>query len=150
MVLITTNAVMSSVAAIGFAIIFKVPSRFMKHIALMAFCGFFVREFCVHELVLGIELATFLGAICIGLIGGYFSSQLKVPAQVLTISSAIPMVPGTMSFKAIEMLILFISKKEPDAIVMSQFFFYSGKVLFILGALAFGITVFTMIFKSRA
>jgi hypothetical protein len=32
---------------------------------------------------------------------------------------------------------------------LSLFFFYGSKVLFILGALAFGITVFTMIFKSE-
>jgi uncharacterized membrane protein YjjB (DUF3815 family) len=149
MTLALLNGIYAAIAAIGFSILFKVPNRFMKNIAFMAFFGFFVRELCSHYVGFGIELSTFFGSVCIGLIGGYFSGRLKVPAQVLTISSAIPMVPGVMSFKAVETLIQFISKTTHDPQLLSLFFFYGSKVLFILGALAFGITVFTMIFKSE-
>jgi len=140
---------MASLAAIGFAVIFKVPTRFMSSIALMAFLGFFAREYLLYATNASVELATLFGAIIIGAIGGYLSWRLKVPTQVLTISSAVPMIPGSISFKAIGLLIEFIVAKSPNPDLLTSFVYLSAKALFILGALAFGITVFTMILKPK-
>ena len=142
------NALMASVAAIGFSIIFKVPTRFLKIIAIMSFFGFLMREYS-SNLGFGIEISTLFAAIVIGILGGYFSGKFKVPAQVLTISSAVPMIPGTISFKAIESLINFISNKDPSPVLLTSFIYLSAKAIFILGALAFGITVFTMVFRPK-
>ncbi len=141
------NAIMASVAAIGFSIIFKVPTRFLKIIALMSFFGFLTREYSMF-VGFGIEMSTLMAAIVIGVLGGYFSGKLKVPAQVLTVSSAVPMIPGTISFKAIQTLIEFISQKDPSPLLLTSFIYLSAKAIFILGALAFGITVFTMLLRK--
>ena len=141
------NAIMASVAAIGFSIIFKVPTRFLKIIALMSFFGFLTREYSMF-VGFGIEMSTLMAAIVIGVLGGYFSGKLKVPAQVLTVSSAVPMIPGTISFKAIQTLIEFISQKDPSPLMLTSFIYLSAKAIFILGALAFGITVFTMLLRK--
>lgn len=147
MVLMLFNAIMASVAAIGFSIIFKVPTRFLKIIALMSFFGFLTREYSMF-VGFGIEMSTLMAAIVIGVLGGYFSGKLKVPAQVLTVSSAVPMIPGTISFKAIQTLIEFISQKDPSPLLLTSFIYLSAKAIFILGALAFGITVFTMLLRK--
>lgn len=137
---------MAAIAAIGFSVLFRVPVKFMKIIAFISFFGFLTREYSLNS-GFGIEMSTLFGAIIIGVLGGYFSGKIKVPAQILTISSAVPMIPGTVSFKAIEALIEFISKKHPNPDLLTSFVFLSAKATFTLGALAFGITVFTMLFR---
>jgi uncharacterized membrane protein YjjB (DUF3815 family) len=147
-----THAVLLSlfaaVASVGFCFIFRVPRKLLFVVALLAFCGFFARELSLKSLGLGLEMSTLLGAMTIGLMAGYASKLLKVPTQILTVGSAIPMIPGTLAFGSIKALIEFISAKEPAVELLVKFSYLSAKTMFTMGALAFGITVFTMFFKK--
>jgi len=139
----------AAVASVGFCFIFRVPHRLLLLVAFLAFCGFFVKETGLKGMGLGLEMSTLLGAMTIGLMAGFASKRLGIPTQILSVGAAIPMIPGTLAFGSIKALIEFISAKQPTVEQLVNVSHLSAKTVFTMGALAFGITVFTMFFRKN-
>lgn len=133
-------------AALGFAVIFNVPKRFLIFVVITAIIGFAVKSLLVQSGI-GIELATLLGAIVIGSIGKVFANIYKEPHQIITIASVIPMVPGIFAFKTITALLEFISTPIPSYELLTEAIFYAAKTGFILAAIALGVAAPSLLKK---
>ncbi|MCX6073762.1 MAG: threonine/serine exporter family protein [Campylobacterales bacterium] len=136
----------AALAALGFAIIFNVPKKFLLFVGITAIIGFAVKSL-LSQSGIGIELSTLLGAIVIGSIGKIFSTIYKEPHQIITIASVIPMVPGTFAFKTIISLLDFVSAPAPSYELLAQTTFYAAKTGFILAAIALGVAAPSLLKK---
>jgi uncharacterized membrane protein YjjB (DUF3815 family) len=142
------NPVLAVIAAIGFSMVFKVRKEHIWMVGFLAFFGFLVRDFFVF-LGVGLELSVLAGAFCVGLSADLIGYKTKIPLQMLKVPAGIPMIPGSLVFEAIKNLIAFVSLSAPDGAKLSNFFYFGGKSIFILAALAFGLTATSVIFNKR-
>jgi uncharacterized membrane protein YjjB (DUF3815 family) len=136
--IILYNAFFAALAALGFAVIFNVPKRFLVFVAIGGMIGFSAKSLLTQNGI-GIELSTLLGAVLVGLMGKIFSTLYQELHQIITIASVIPMVPGTFAFKTITSLLDFVSSSSPSYELMAQTAFYAAKTAFILAAIALGV-----------
>lgn len=91
-------------AALGFALLFNVPPRALWMCGVLAVLGHATRKL-VLTLNGDIVLGTLVAAILIGLIAEWWSARRNEPAVIYAISAAIPMVPGTYMYKAVQALL---------------------------------------------
>jgi uncharacterized membrane protein YjjB (DUF3815 family) len=142
------NPLFAVIAAIGFSLVFKVQKNHIPFVGILAFCGFLTRELLL-EAGIGIEISVLAGALCVGIMGDLAAQKTKMLPQMLKVPAGIPMIPGAFVFEAIKNIIVFVSAPKPDMQKLELFFYYGGKSVFILAALAFGLTASSIIFKKR-
>ncbi|MCK9372363.1 MAG: threonine/serine exporter family protein [Sulfuricurvum sp.] len=144
--MMTYDPFYAALAALGFAVIFNVPKKFLIFVVIAAIIGFTLKSILVKSGI-GIELSTLLAATLIGTLGKLFSLFYKEPHQIITIASVIPMVPGTFAFKTIISLLNFVSSPLPSYELLAQTTFYAAKTAFILGAIALGVAAPSLLKK---
>lgn len=142
------NPFFAVVAALGFAFVFKVPQSQLITVGVLAFCGFFVRVLSV-KIGVGIELSVLLGAIVIGIMGSFAARRTDILPHTVTLAAGIPMIPGSVVFEAIKYLLAFVSAPKADFELLNEAIYYASKSVFILAALAFGLTASFVLFKKR-
>ncbi|MDD3466302.1 MAG: threonine/serine exporter family protein [Campylobacterales bacterium] len=141
------NPVFAVIAALGFAFVFKVPKNMLSMVAVLAFSGYFVRFVC-FGLGMGIELSVLCGALVIGVLGSLAAKKRDILPHTVTLASGIPMIPGSIVFDAIKYLISFVSAPKADFMLLTQATYFASKSIFIIAALAFGLTASHIIFKK--
>lgn len=144
--IIAYDAFFAAFAALGFAVIFNVPKKFLIFVLAASILGFAVKS-TLQQSGMGIELSTLLGAIVIGSFGKLFSYIYKEPHAIITIASVIPMVPGTFAFKTIISLLDFVSSATPSYELLAEATFYAAKTGFILAAIALGVAAPSLLKK---
>ena len=146
---ILIKPLLAVVAAIGFAMVFKVRKEQIWLVGVFAFFGYLVRNIFIG-MGLGIELSVLAGALCVGIMADIIGKKTKTQLRILKVPAGIPMIPGSFVFEAIKNLIVFVSSTTPDADKLSNFFYFGGKSVFILAALAFGLTASSVILKKTS
>lgn len=91
-------------AALGFALLFNVPPRSLVACCTLAVLGHACRKGVV-ELGGDIVLGTLLGGVVIGIAAEWWAKRHHMIPTVYSISAAIPMVPGTFMYKAVQGLL---------------------------------------------
>ena len=91
-------------AALGFALLFNVPPRSLVACCTLAVIGHATRKGVV-DLGGDIVLGTLLGGVVIGIAAEWWAKRHHMVPTVYSISAAIPMVPGTFMYKAIQSLL---------------------------------------------
>ncbi|QLG88944.1 threonine/serine exporter family protein [Chitinibacter bivalviorum] len=91
-------------AALGFALLFNVPPRALWMCGALAIVGHACRKLVM---VYGgdIVLATLCAALLIGLVAEWWGARHNEPSAIYAVSAAIPMVPGTYMYKAVQGLL---------------------------------------------
>lgn len=97
--LIIEDAFWSSIAALGFAMMFNVPRRTLWACVICGAAGHAVRTVFMDYFDITIIFATLIGATVVGFLGAYFASRLHAPAMIFTVPGAIPMVPGVFAYQ---------------------------------------------------
>lgn len=137
-------------AALGFALLFNVPPRALWICGALAVLGHAARKL-VMILNGDIVFATLVAAILIGLIAEWWSARRNEPAIIYAISAAIPMVPGTYMYKAVQALLGIATLPTGDsgeALLIAAG--VSGvKAVMIVLALAFGIAAPILLWPKR-
>ena len=98
------DMVWSAVAAVGFAVLFKVPKRFLIHCAVVGAVGHGTRTVLVLN-GLNLILASLIGATVVGFAGFWLSRRYEIPSPVITVPAIIPLVPGSIAFQSLLTLI---------------------------------------------
>ncbi|NIJ43887.1 uncharacterized membrane protein YjjB (DUF3815 family) [Wenyingzhuangia heitensis] len=92
-------AIWLAVASLGFAVLFNVPKRTLVVIALLSSlggsCKLILINYNIH-----IVIATFFGALLIGLLSIPAAHNKHTPPLVFSIPAVIPMIPGAFAYKA--------------------------------------------------
>ncbi|MEQ8672215.1 MAG: threonine/serine exporter family protein [Aggregatilineales bacterium] len=149
--LILNDALWSALAATGFAILFNVPRRLLWGCALTGAVGHALRTVLVETVDMPLELATLFGAIAVGILAQWCARHWRVPAPVFAISGAIPMVPGLFAYSAMIAIIQSTTLAAPEEVrtLLTEGAVNMIRVALILGAIATGIVLPTLIFQRE-
>ena len=93
------DIILSSIPAVGFAMVFNVPHRALPWCALLGAIGHSSR-FVMMTAGFNIEWATFLAAILVGSIGIRWSRWYLAHPKIFTVAAVIPMFPGISAYTA--------------------------------------------------
>lgn len=137
----------SSLAAMGFAMLFNVPTRTLLGCIVCGAIGHGSRTLAV-ELGATIVSGSLIGATIIGLMGYLFAKRWHAPATVFTISGSIPLVPGRFAYSTMLALIQ-LSTADPQTgeQLLVQASISGIQTMMILGVIAAGISAPTLFFE---
>ncbi|TKB48067.1 threonine/serine exporter [Ferrimonas sediminicola] len=133
------NGAIAAIPAVGFAMVFNVPGRFLWRCGLAGAAGHMVRGLCMGWGA-PIEWATFAASVTVGFLSVRWSRQTLAPMQLFGVAAIIPMIPGTFAFNTViglvEMSALGVTTDSLMPVVYNAL-----KTLFILGALSVGLAM---------
>lgn len=138
-------------AGIGFGILFNVPERTLKLIFVMAAAGG-AFKLVVMQFGGGIISASFLGAVVVGFLSIYAAHLRHSPPFVLAIPAVIPMVPGTLAYRAMLGVIRLTGEQNNDVFVqlMHNTIDNGLKAFFVLLALSLGVSMPMLLTRSES
>ncbi|MCA9990788.1 MAG: threonine/serine exporter family protein [Ardenticatenaceae bacterium] len=139
----------SGLAALGFALVFNVPRRALLGCVAAGAIGHSVRSLLM-TMDVNIIPATLAGAVAIGFWGDFWARRWRIPAAVFNVSGAIPMVPGSLAFKAM-LSILSVATTTTSSFLLETRLAEAGSsaitTALVLGALAVGIAAPALLFQ---
>jgi uncharacterized membrane protein YjjB (DUF3815 family) len=101
------QAVLALGVTIGFGVLFNVPRETLIPCGLIGILGHLSR-FALHSFGVSNEVATFFGALVVGLIGYWIARRLDRPRLVFTVTGIISMVPGIPAYETV----IFFSRSD--------------------------------------
>ena len=110
------QAIAAAISAMGFSIIFNIPRRLLPVVGAGGIITVMLRNICVMELGTSQAFGSFLGAAVVGMMALKAIHVFHAPNVVLTIPSAIPMIPGVLLYRLLFAL-LNISTVTPAALL---------------------------------
>ena len=134
----------ATIPAIGFALIFNVPQKALRYCAILAALGHGLRTVLLY-FNMPLVFATFFAASLIGFIGVHLSHRYLAHPKVFTVAAIIPMIPGVYAYKAMIAMVQIHHLGFSNELFI-QMVDYFIKTTFILGALAFGLSLPGMLF----
>lgn len=140
-ILVLSKAFWCGWGAVGFGILFNVPPRTLLAIWIGGAIGGMLK-FSLLQLSVGVVLASFAGALAIGISSIPIAHFRHVPPMIFAIPSVIPMVPGVFAYRTMLGLIKLTGTIGPDYNqVLSETINNGSKTLFIIMSLAMGVTI---------
>lgn len=129
-------------AAVGFAVLFNVPSRTLLFIGILGGLGGFTKFLLIRFGVSDV-LAPFCGSAVIGLLSIPFAHYKHAPPPVFYIPALIPMIPGVFAYRMMLGMIKLVGNTQPaDYEQVLQSTINNGlKVLFIILGLSVGVVI---------
>ncbi len=140
-----------ALAALGFALLFNVPRRTLVWAALCGAVGVGTRM-AVLQIWPGTHLAaaTLLAAALVACMAELLWRRLDTVAAVFSVPGVIPMVPGSLMFRAIVQMLQSLDTRSPvDPVQLGETLRLAGSALLVVGALAVGIAAPNLILYRR-
>lgn len=139
MLALVQDIILSSIPAVGFAMVFNVPHRALPWCALLGAIGHGSR-FVMMTAGFNIEWATFLAAILVGSIGIRWSRWYLAHPKIFTVAAVIPMFPGISAYTAMisAVKISHLGYTEEMMIALISNFLKASS---IVGALSIGLSI---------
>ena len=127
-------------AAVGFAILFNVPTRTLIPIFLMAALGGITKLFFMYWNI-GVVFSTFIGCAVIGMLSIFAAHYKHSPPFVFSIPAVIPMVPGTFAYYTMKGFIKLAYNTNPNEfmLLLDNTITNGSKTLFVLMAITIGV-----------
>ncbi|MCB0459117.1 MAG: threonine/serine exporter family protein [Flavobacteriaceae bacterium] len=135
-------AIWSSIAAVGFGILFNAPKKAISTIFALGFGAGFIK-FLLIGLHLHIILASFLAALFVGIISMPMAHRIHKPPVVFSIPPIIPMIPGYYAYETVLsiMKFIFIETDPSKKIDLINAMFFNGfHMFFILISMTVGVS----------
>ena len=127
--------------AIGFGILFNVPPRTLFPIWIGGAMGGLLK-FALLQLTAGVVLASFAGALAIGISSIPIAHYRHAPPMIFAIPSVIPLIPGVFAYRTMLGLMKLTSDIGPDYNrILSETVNNGSKTLFIIMSLAMGVAI---------
>jgi uncharacterized membrane protein YjjB (DUF3815 family) len=148
--LLLQNMLWAGVAAFGFAVLFNVPIRTLLVCVLSGAIAYAVRTTLVESGLLTTEAATLIAASAVSFLGVIFGRLWRAPALVFVVPGVIPMVPGALAFRTmIDILMLTTDTIKDNDVLLTAVAVNSIKTLLIVGALAGGVAVPSLLLRRH-
>lgn len=143
------DAFFSAIPAVGFAMVFNVPKRYLPYCALAGALGHSARTLMLH-FGIPIEWATFVAAGVVGMITIGFAKRHLAPPLMYAVAAIIPMIPGTYAFNTVIALVQLTAQSQVSPELTGQVISNGLKTVFILGALSVGLAMPSLLyFRTR-
>ncbi|WP_263080609.1 threonine/serine exporter family protein [Endozoicomonas sp. Mp262] len=148
-ILVITNCFWASLAALGFAIFFTVPKRALWAVAVLASVAYGSRSIALMN---GLDLivGSLVASCFISLIGVQLAHWVHTPTMVFVFPSVIPMVPGVFAYRTMMGLMEISRSSDVSAEFLLQTASNGLNTIFILLALAVGVSLPSLLFKNRS
>lgn len=131
------NAVFAAIPAVGFGVLFNVPTRILGWCAVGGALGRALR-FLMIQAGLPIAWATLLAAASVSFLGVWAAQRLRAHPKVFTVAAIIPMIPGVPLFTTL-LAISQMERNGPTPELISTALKSGLDATFILAALAVGL-----------
>jgi uncharacterized membrane protein YjjB (DUF3815 family) len=141
------NMMLASVPAVGFGLVFNVPRGALAYCAAGGAIGRGGRYLLVTA-GLPVELATFVAAAIVSLLGVYIAQRMRAHPKVFTVAAMIPMIPGVPFFTAL-LAVAEIQRHGMTPELLSTAVTSGLRATFIVAALAVGLAVPGLLFYRR-
>ena len=141
------NMALAAVSAVGFALVFNVPTHALGYCAAGGAIGRGLRYLLVTG-HLPIELATFVAAGVVSLLGVYIAQRMRAHPKIFTVAAMIPMIPGVPFFTALT-AVLEIQRTGLTQQLLSVAITSGSSAAFIVAALAIGLAIPGLLFYRR-
>ncbi|MCL1043878.1 threonine/serine exporter family protein [Shewanella sp. 1_MG-2023] len=139
------DAFFSAIPAIGFAMVFNVPKRFLPYCGLAGAIGHSFRSLLMH-FDMPIEWATFAAAALVGVMTIRFAKKHLAPPLMYSVAAIIPMVPGTYAYNTLISIVQLSVQEQISSDLTSLVIFNGLKTVFILGAIAVGLAMPSLVY----
>jgi uncharacterized membrane protein YjjB (DUF3815 family) len=139
------DAFFSAIPAVGFAMLFNVPKRFLSYCAIAGAVGHSSRTLLL-SIDMPIEWATFVAAAIVGVLTISFAKRHMAPPLMYAVAAVIPMIPGTYAFNTMIALVQMTSQAQISAELTAAVITNGLKTVFILGALAVGLAMPSLLY----
>lgn len=141
----------AGLAAMGFSILFNVPSRTLPAIGSLACIGGIVKFSCL-SMDTNIILASLLGATTVGILSIITARRFYAAPLIFSIPAVIPMVPGAFVYKMMLGFIdlTVISDNQDHLITLLSTVNNGINALFIVMSLAVGVAVPMLIARKES
>ncbi len=141
------NMMLASVPAVGFGLVFNVPRSALIYCAAGGAIGRGGR-FLLITAGMPIELATFVAASVVSLLGVYIAQRLRAHPKVFTVAAMIPMIPGVPFFTAL-LAVVEIQRRGLTPELLNTAITSGLRAAFIVAALAVGLALPGLLFYRR-
>ncbi|WP_436877041.1 threonine/serine exporter [Siccibacter turicensis] len=133
------DMLLSAIPAVGFAMVFNVPSRALAWCGLLGAVGHGCRSVL---LLMGftMEWGSFIAAILVGTIGIQWSRWYLAHPKVFTVAAVIPMFPGISAYSAMIAAVKLAHVGYSEAL-MATLVINFLKAAFIVAALSIGLSL---------
>jgi uncharacterized membrane protein YjjP (DUF1212 family) len=136
---LVSDMLLAGVVTCGFAALYNTSWRCLGLAAIGGMLGHGVR-FLALEGDAHLEIATFFGGLTVGLIAGWLSRSVRVPAAIVAFAGAVTMMPGLAIFRALAgMLQLARSRGTSNLDVLAATCTNASQATITVGALALGV-----------
>jgi uncharacterized membrane protein YjjB (DUF3815 family) len=145
--LVLQDGFWSALAALGFAILFNVPRRYLLACLACAAVGHGFRTLLIH-FGIQIEFATLFAAGIVGFMSVALASRMQTPSVLFSVPGIIPMIPGSFAYRAMLGLVS-LTSAAPDQTgeLLNQAMGNFIRTGLILGALGIGIAAPVLLFQ---
>ena len=149
LLLLLNDAFFSAIPAMGFAMLFNVPRRYLLYCALAGAIGHSSRTLML-QFGLPIEWATFAAAGIIGMVAIAFAKRPLAPPLLYAVAAIIPMIPGSYAYNTVIALVQLTAQSQLSTKLWEQVVTNGLKTVFILGALSVGLAMPSLLyFRTR-
>jgi uncharacterized membrane protein YjjB (DUF3815 family) len=138
----------SALAAMGFAMLFNVPKNALLWCMAGGALGHALRTTLVGLFPDSLVFNTLVACVCVGFFAQYCANRLQMPMTIFQLTAAVTMIPGVFAYQS--MLgamalagVTVASISDP----LTHFTHNFAMTTFLLGAIAFGITIPSLIFN---
>jgi len=130
------------VASLGFGVLFNTPPRTLFALWVGGFIAGCIK-FSILELASGgIVMASFMGALAVGILSIPVAHFRHVPPMIFSIPSVIPLVPGVFAYRTMLGLIRLSRPSEVDYGSLAETTVHNGvNTLFVIMSLALGVAI---------
>lgn len=136
---IAVKCLFAAVPAVGFAVAFNVPAKYLKFCAVGGAFGYLIRELLMGYGV-QIPLSTFLASVMVSFYAVIWAQKSMAHPRVISVASIIPMIPGVYAYKTM-IAVVELADRGYDMNMMQSAVENGLKTFFILGAIAFGLAI---------
>jgi len=141
------NMALAAVPAVGFGLVFNVPRSALVYCAAGGAIGRGLR-FLLITAGMPIELATFVAAAVVSLLGVYIAQRMRAHPKVFTVAAMIPMIPGVPFFTAL-LAVVEIQRRGLTQELLNTAITSGLRAAFIVAALAVGLALPGLLFYRR-
>ncbi len=140
-ILILEKAFWCGWGALGFGILFNVPARTLLPIWIGGALGGFLK-FTLLQMTVGVVLASFAGALAVGISSIPIAHFRHAPPMIFAIPSVIPLIPGVFAYRTMLGLMKLTAPIGADySQVLAETVNNGSKTLFVIMSLAMGVAV---------
>jgi uncharacterized membrane protein YjjB (DUF3815 family) len=141
------DAAWSAVAAVGFAVLFSVPRRYLPGCLLAAALGHATRALCLRAGA-SLEASTLIGATAVGVVAMAFSRRMRAPMTLFSLGAIIPLVPGVLAYKTMLGILDLLRSATPRPELAAEVLVLGARTGLVVGAIAFGVVTPSLLFQK--